>query len=64
VSLFLNDVPTFRSLALLPYWLGPAQEGIGLTAAAAESYKAFLALRPDADPPDALAADARRRVAP
>jgi tetratricopeptide (TPR) repeat protein len=59
-ALFLDDIPTFRHLATLPYWLARAQEGLGQTQAAAASFKAFLAPRPDAKDP--LSADARRRL--
>jgi tetratricopeptide (TPR) repeat protein len=61
-ALFLDDVPTLRYLATLPYWLGRAREGLGLKEAAVESYKGYLALRPSAAR-DPLAADARRRLA-
>ena len=61
-AVFLDDVPSFRYLAPLPYWLGRAQEGINKASpAAAENYKKFLALRPDSRDP--LAADARKRLA-
>jgi serine/threonine protein kinase/Flp pilus assembly protein TadD len=60
-ALFLDDSPTVRSLATLPYWLGRAQEGMGQEAAAQRSYAAFLALRPEPST-DPLAADARRRA--
>jgi tetratricopeptide (TPR) repeat protein/tRNA A-37 threonylcarbamoyl transferase component Bud32 len=59
-ALFLDEVPTFRYLAPLQYWLGRAKEGLNRTDAAAD-YRAFLALRP-ADSRDPLAADARRRL--
>ena len=45
-AVFLDDVPTFRYLAVLPYWLARAQEGAGQKPAAAENYKKFLSLRP------------------
>jgi tetratricopeptide (TPR) repeat protein len=61
-ALFLDDVPTLRYLAPLPYWLGRAREGVGARAAAIESYKAYLAARPSATR-DPLAADAQRRLA-
>jgi serine/threonine protein kinase/tetratricopeptide (TPR) repeat protein len=61
-ALFLDDVPTLRYLATLPYWLGRAREGVGLKPAAVESYKAYLALR-RAGTRDALATDAQRRLA-
>jgi tetratricopeptide (TPR) repeat protein len=60
-AVFLDDVPSFRYLAPLNYWLGRAQEGQQNPTAAAESYRAFLAIRA-ADSPDPLAADARKRV--
>jgi hypothetical protein len=60
MALFLDDVPTFRYLAPLPYWLARAQHGLGSTAAAAENYRAFLARRSTAG--DALADDARKRL--
>ena len=58
VALFLDDVPTYRYLADLHYWLARAQDGLGMAEAAAESYAAFLALRPAGGP---LAQDARSR---
>ncbi len=62
-AVFLDDVPTFRYLAPIPYWLGRAHEGINSTSpAAADNYRKFLALRPD-DSRDPLAADARKRLA-
>jgi eukaryotic-like serine/threonine-protein kinase len=61
-ALFFDDYPTMRFLAPLPYWLGRAQEGLGMTAPAKTHYAAFLSLRKDgaADP---LVDDARRRSA-
>jgi len=60
-AIFLDDLPTFRYLAPLNYWLGRAKEGLGMKPAAVDDYKAYLALRPEGlrDP---LAADARKRV--
>ncbi|HEY3044634.1 MAG TPA: protein kinase, partial [Vicinamibacterales bacterium] len=60
-ALLLDDRPTLRYLAVLPYWLARAQEQLGQTTAAARNYSAFLALRSDA-PNDPLAVDAARRV--
>ena len=60
-AIFLDDMPTFRYLAPLTYWLARAQEGQQNMTGAAENYKAFLALRP-ADSADPLAADARKRL--
>ena len=60
-ALFLDDVPSFRYLAPLNYWLGRAQEGQQNPTAAAESFRSFLAIRA-ADSTDPLVADARKRL--
>ena len=60
-AIFLDDVPTFRYLATLPYWLARAQEGLGQLPAAAGNYKTYLQIRAAAGR-DPLAADARRRL--
>jgi tetratricopeptide (TPR) repeat protein len=60
-AIFLDDIPSIRYLAPLPYWQARAQEGLGLSAQAAENYKQFLAIRQAAD--DALVRDARDRIA-
>jgi tetratricopeptide (TPR) repeat protein/tRNA A-37 threonylcarbamoyl transferase component Bud32 len=62
VAMFLDDLPTFRYLAELPYWKGRAQEGAGQRAAAAASYQQFLQLRTSAAR-DPLARDAETRLA-
>ncbi len=60
-AVFLDDVPTFRYMAPLNYWLGRAHDGLGARDAAARHYRAYLALRsPKAD---ALGRDAAARVA-
>lgn len=41
-ALFLNDLPTWRYMAPLPYWLGRAQQGLGMVDAAKASYQLFL----------------------
>ena len=61
-DVFFYDAPTLRYLPALYYWLARSQEGVGATAEAKKSYEQFLSLRADANPPDPLAADARRRV--
>lgn len=58
-AVFLDDLPTWRYMATLPYWLGRSQQGLGMTDAAATSYQRFLSAH-DAD--DSLAQDARYRV--
>ena len=60
-AIFLDEVPTFRYLATLPYWLARAQQGVGQQAAATSSFNAFLRLR-SAVPNDSLVVDARRRL--
>jgi tetratricopeptide (TPR) repeat protein len=59
-ALFFDDKPTVRYLATLPYWIGRAQEGLEMRAAAKAHYESFIALRKDA-PADPLVQDARRR---
>ena len=60
-AMFLDDVPTYRYIVPLYYWLARAQEGLGIAPAAAANYKTFLALRSDVTN-DPLAADAKRRA--
>lgn len=61
-DVFFYDTPSLRYLPPAYYWLARAQQQTGV-ADAAKNYSQFLALREQADPPDPLAADARRRVA-
>ena len=58
-SLFLDDLPTYRYMVPLTYWLGVAQQGLGMGSAAAESFRTFLALRPNGG---ALVDDANQRL--
>ena len=58
-AMFLDDMPTFRYLADLPYWLARAQDGLGMQTDAVANYSAFLELRPEGGP---LADDARQRL--
>jgi tetratricopeptide (TPR) repeat protein/tRNA A-37 threonylcarbamoyl transferase component Bud32 len=60
-AVFLDDVPSFRYLAPLHYWLGRAQEGLGIRTEAAANYTLYVQLRGDAHR-DALVADARKRA--
>lgn len=57
-AMFLDDTPTFRALANLPYWLARSQDGLGMQSAAMENYRVFLDLQPEGGP---LAEDARQR---
>lgn len=61
-AVFLDDMPSYRYIVPLYYWLGRAQEGLGIMPAAAASYQTFLSLR-SAVAGDPLAADASRRSA-
>ena len=61
-AIFLDDVPSFRRLVPLRYWMGRAQGGLSNSSAAAEDYRAFLALRPD-EARDPLVLDAQKRLA-
>ncbi len=60
-AIFLDDTPSLRYLATLPYWLGRAQEGVGQQQAAAANYQGFVAIRAGV-PADPLVADATRRA--
>jgi eukaryotic-like serine/threonine-protein kinase len=60
-NVLMDDVPTYRLIAPARYYMGRAQEGLG-SAAAADSYKAFLAIKEKGDE-QGLVADARRRLA-
>ncbi|MGA7990591.1 MAG: protein kinase [Thermoanaerobaculia bacterium] len=57
---FLDEVPSWRLYGPVLYWRGRAQEGLK-SPAAADSFKAFLAIRGNAGG-DPLVADARRRL--
>ena len=58
---FLDDIPTARYMAVLPYWIGRAHEGYGLAGQARADYEAFLKMR-SAGAKDSLTLDARRRL--
>lgn len=58
-ALFLDDLPTWRYLSTLSYWRGRAQQAVGMSGAAAESYAAYSLLRGEDDP---LAKDASERL--
>ena len=58
-AVFLDDVPTFRLMPPVYYYLGRAQEGLK-SPAAAESYRTFLKSQPEGT--SDLVADARRRL--
>jgi tetratricopeptide (TPR) repeat protein len=58
-AVFLDDTPSVRYLAELPYWIGRAQSGLGMHTSSIQGYEDFLALRPEGGP---LADDARQRM--
>jgi len=60
-SIFLDDVPTWRFLATLPYWQARAQQELGMQTASVVGYEKFLSLRPQGGP---LTEDARQRLNP
>ena len=60
-AIYLDDVPTFRRLPPVYYYLGRAQEGLK-SPAAAESFKTFLAIKGKGDEAG-LVKDSERRVA-
>ena len=60
-AVYLDDVPTFRVLPPVSYYLGRAQEGMK-SPAAADSYKAFLAIKLKGDEAG-LVKDAEKRIA-
>jgi len=59
-AVFLDDVPTFRALPPVYYYLGRAQEGLK-SPAAAESYKTFLTIKANGDEAG-LVTDAKKRL--
>ncbi len=61
VALFLDEIPSFRYLPPVYYYLGRAQESLK-SPAFTDSYKAFLAIKSEGGE-DPLVADARRRLA-
>ncbi len=58
-AVFLDDVPTWRYTVELPYWLGRAQQELGLTGPSRQNYALFIARRTGDHP---LATDARERL--
>ncbi|MCI0391496.1 MAG: protein kinase [Acidobacteria bacterium] len=60
-AVLLDDVPSYRYLPPVYYYLGRAQEGLR-SPGAAESYRTFLTIKEKGDG-DPLVADARRRLA-
>jgi len=59
-SVLLDDLPAYRYLPPVYYYLGRAQEGMG-SGAAADSYDKFLKIKERSDGSDPVVEDARRR---
>ncbi|MEW6319978.1 MAG: protein kinase [Acidobacteriota bacterium] len=60
-AVFLDDVPTYRLLPPVHYYLGVAQEGLK-SPAAAESFTTFLAIKAKSDGTGTLVAEARKKL--
>ena len=60
-AVLLDDTPSFRYYATLPYWKARAQQALGQHAAAAAGFEAFIASRAAATR-DPIVADARKRL--
>jgi tetratricopeptide (TPR) repeat protein len=58
-SLFLDDLPTYRYMVPLTYWLGVAQYFFFNDSAATENFQTFISLRPEGG---ALTEDAMQRL--
>ena len=58
-ALFLDDLPTWRYMATLPYWQGRAQQELGMLHEARQNFMTFVSRRPEGEP---LADDARQRM--
>jgi tetratricopeptide (TPR) repeat protein len=59
-AVYLDEVPTYRILPPVYFYLGRVREGLKNAAGAAEAYKSFLAVKKGGG--DALVADAKRRT--
>jgi len=60
-AIFLDDNPSYRYLATLPYWTARAQQALGMQSSSLEGYQTFLSRRPNGEP---LTDDARQRLHP
>ena len=58
-SVFLDDLPTFRHIVPIDYWLAIAQKQMGMSTTASQNLEAFLAMRPNGG---AYVEDAKRRL--
>ena len=60
-DVFIADTSSMRYLPAAYYWLGRAQESLGVKSGAAESYRKYIEIRNGAEG-DPLVVDARKRV--
>ncbi len=61
MSIFLNDLPTFRYLDSLQYYKGRAMEGLGMDGTS-EIYQKYLTIKEKEDWGDPLVKDAKERL--
>lgn len=59
-AVFLDEIPTYRLVAPVYYYMGLVREGLKNPRGAADSFRTFLEIKKDGDE-QGLAADARRR---
>ena len=62
-AVYLDDVPTWRLIAPVYYYLGVARANLKNGTGAAEAFRTFLAFKDGGDEQNALVADARKRLA-
>ena len=60
-AVFFDDVPSFRVLPDVYYYLGVSQEALGSKAAAGDSYREFLRIKERGEETN-LTRDAKRRL--
>lgn len=58
-AVFLEDLPTYRYMSTLPYWIARAQAELGISHDARQNFTLFMSRRPVGGP---LADDARQRM--
>jgi tetratricopeptide (TPR) repeat protein len=61
-ALYLDDVPTWRSIAPVYYYQGVTRQGLR-RASAADSFRQYLGFKENGDEQNALVADAQKRLA-
>jgi tetratricopeptide (TPR) repeat protein/tRNA A-37 threonylcarbamoyl transferase component Bud32 len=61
MAIFLNDLPSFRYLDSLYYYIGRSKEGMGIPGFS-EAYQKFLKIKENEDWGDPLIKDARKRL--